>query len=885
MSSGSRILTAALVAALSVAALAGCRKRSSGDTIVNGSDIFTTDDFPGAPVQAGNLAQDQRAMSPDRESVLFTNFTMNGDRGTGMLTWIAGSDGLVPPIHLYCSYYDGAEWTPPVHMAAPDALSGSSGVRVAFLNTAGHASETARERDGDAIILWTVPDTDDDGAATADGANNTLFSAYFNVSTCKDASARYGFQEFGTRISTLDAADEDVTVVAVVSDGLCGENRYGGQNAYRYGDDTTGIVVAWIQAEDNDSTVALVEDRSLWYSWFDPAAAGDPELPLVPSAATRIPVLGFGASDSGLDSEETQIDSFPVAYNNLLFFRVASRDSLSGDLPGFSSPPGGLTTSYGSPMAAVGDDVTLEYVAFDLDSGSVSGPISLAAVPKSSDLFDTTASNMAFLYENAGGLFVPGDTPSIYGSDEGLAATELFFVELSTDTDAVTDFGNGVIDGEVRVAQIDESTGALDSTAAVSDGDISIFDTVGQGAVSTRISRNGDYIWIAWQQRDSAGGTDDRLLKVAQLTTTRPDEDGAFVLPPVGAAVSSVSTLSADIDGHSVTWAAWQAGLGYVCGVQSDPDVLSIAFQHSSAVNDQVFIARLTADLSPSPVPSVSVALFETFPDALPDLATFRNDHVNFVFADAGANGDIVAAYVFDVDPTAGVDQRLFSRRNGTGSGVVEIDSATSVRQVAGGVINVAVTPPGSSIGTFDPVSGEDSDDRPHPASYVHFFFQENNTTEDSGAGFALRTRRFNAGDGSSSFLDSFVPPVGADFQEPFKLCLPFVDPSSAADAALLGIGIRENAVGVWFHELGHAYYQEVQEPGDGDETGWRELDGVTDPALIDDDSETELATAPALFVRTCGCDTMSGAVTAWVKVFDVSHPNRRLQVRVRDAE
>ncbi len=824
-------------------------------------------------------------MSPDRESVIFTNFTMNGDRGTGMLTWIAGSDGAVPPAHLYGSYYDGAEWTPPVHLTAPDAVSGASRVRVAFLNTANHPSEAARKRNGDAILLWAAPDTDDDGAGTADGPNNTLFSAYFNVSSSKDASARYGFQEFGTRISTLDAAGEDVDVLTVVSDGLCGENRYGGQNAYRYGDETTGIVVAWLQAEDNDSTVALVEDTSLWYSWFDLAAAGDPELPLVPSSATRIPVLGFGASDSGADSEETDIASFPIAYNNLLFFRVASRDSLSGDLPGFSSPPGGLLTSYGSPMMSVGDDVTLEYVAFDLASGSVSGPVSLAAVPKSSGILDATASNMDFIYENASGIFVPGDTPSIYGSDEGLAATEIFYVELSSDTDAVTDFGDGIIDGEVRVAQIDESTGTLDSTAAVSDGDVSIYDTVRQGDVSTRISRNGDYIWIAWHQRDSAGATDDRLLKVAQITTTRPDEDGAFVLPLVGSAISSVATISADIDGNSVTWAAWQAGLGYVCGVQSDPDVLSIAFQHSTAANDQIFVARLTADLAPAPVPSVSVSLFETFPDAIPDLDSFRNDHANFVMADAGANGDIVAAYVFDVDSGAGVDLRLFSRRNGTGAGVVEIDSATTLRQVAGGVIEVAVTPPGSAIGTFDVLSGDDSSDRPHPASFVHFIFRENNTTEDSGAGFALRTRRFNAGDGSASFLESFVPTVGIGFQEPFKLSLPFVDPSSAADASLRGIGIRGNAVGVWFDELGHAYYQEVLDPGDGDETGWRELDGVTDPALIDDDSETELAASPTQYVRTCGCDTLSGAVTTWMKVFDVAHPNRRLQVRVRDAE
>jgi hypothetical protein len=877
-----------LAAALAALTLAGCRQKKDGDTIVSGNGIFTTDDFPGAPVQDSNLAQDQRAMSPDRESVVAAFTFQNGQSGRALMAWLSASDGGVAPFHLYCAYYNGNQWMPPVSLLAEDITFSApiAALRVAFVNTAEHASGAARERDGDAIIIWGGLDTDDDGASTADGANTVLLSTYFNVTECENAAANYGYQKFATRVSSLDAAGENLATVAVVTDGLCGEGRFGSTGTYRYGDASTGIVVAWTQAEDNDATNPAIEDVSLWYAWYDLASPGDSELPLVPSADSRIGVIGFLASDSGLDSEETLVDDYMVAYNNNLFFRVASRDSLSGDTVGNNSPAGGLTTPYGLPMAAVGDDVTLEGVAFDLATGTVSSPVSLSSATKSSDLLNTTGSNMAFLRENMDGLALSGETTSVYGSDEGLAGLEIFFVELAADPDVVSDFGDVIVDSEVRMAQLNEATGAIDSYSVVSPGDPSISDNVNQGDVSVRISRNGDYIWLAWLQADVRGTFDDIGVQAAQFTTTRPEDDGSFVLPAASSALSGALYVSPDLDGSGATWIQWQSALGYICGVQSDPDMMSLAFQQSTGSNDQIFIARLVADLAPSPIPGGTVGLFETFTEGTQtDLYTVNVNNVSFIFADAGSDGDIVAAYISDVDPTSGLDFRILARRNGTGAGVVEIDSTTSIRQTPPQSLRIAVTPPGTDIGRFDLSSGSDSSDRPHAAQHVHFLFRESNSTEDSGNGLALRTRRYHAGDGSVSFTESFTPSVGGTFAEPFQLCLPFVDPSSSGDANLVGIGISGDRVGVWFQELGHAYYQECTDPGDDDDTGWRVADGVSDPALIDDDSETELSNTPVLTVMTCGCDTLSHAVLTWLKVFDVLRPNKRLQVRVRDAE
>ncbi len=231
-----------LLIACVVSTAAGCRRRKSRDSVVNRADIFTTDEFPGAPVQNGNTADDQRAMSPS--SLNFNDeikVTFNGERGTAMVTYQA--EGVI-----YAHYFDGETWTPPVSLGALDCQYdfGVNGRQIvhAFLNTDTHASEAARERSGDCLILWSAPDTDGDAGGVADGENRCLWATYFDETLHTDPERRFGFQLEAVRVNSQDEDSEDVTTFGVASDGAAGEAAWGpNRNDVKWGDETTSIAV------------------------------------------------------------------------------------------------------------------------------------------------------------------------------------------------------------------------------------------------------------------------------------------------------------------------------------------------------------------------------------------------------------------------------------------------------------------------------------------------------------------------------------------------------------------------------------------------------------------------------------------------------------------
>src|SRR5687768_5815623 len=105
-----------VVAVLVIACAApGCSRRRSNSTLVNdGSDIFTTDSFPGAPVQDHNVADDQRAMSNSGDTAFGLRVFVNGSRGQVIAVY-SDLDG-----HIYAHHYDGETWTPPVSLSALD---------------------------------------------------------------------------------------------------------------------------------------------------------------------------------------------------------------------------------------------------------------------------------------------------------------------------------------------------------------------------------------------------------------------------------------------------------------------------------------------------------------------------------------------------------------------------------------------------------------------------------------------------------------------------------------------------------------------------------------------------------------------------------------------
>ncbi|MCC6742207.1 MAG: hypothetical protein IT452_24515, partial [Planctomycetia bacterium] len=645
-----RLLCALTLLVLLCGLGSGCRgKRSRTTTVVQGGGVFTTDEFPGDPVQNGNVADDLRAMSPSGDAYNGQlRVVHNGDRGDAIVVY-RGATGFA-----YAHHFDGESWTPPVQLVAVDADLGSvqaGQACIAFLNTAEHPSETARERDGDAVIVWQAVDV---GSGGGDGENTCLYSTYFNVTGREDAGANYGFQFLSDRISTLEDGEippfsEDANIFGLVSDGLCGEARWSdGGSSYAWGDSTTGLAVFWLQFEDNDTvTAGMQQDRYLAAATWNLDQSGDPELPLVPGSDFRVSALGFGASDSGMQSEETHVETEFVSYNNTVFFRLSSRAD-AGSLAGYTP----VSAPFWGSLSA-GVDVTIQALTFDLLAGSVEAVVALGLSTQDSTVGDMIQSNAAFT--DHGGMFGGGflsSRHSVYGSDEGLARTAIFTLSLEADDDAT--FGEIVADGRLLLSELDPATGAV-ADAALIDGEDADFSDSVTTDFSSRISRNGDYVWAAWfepvDMSPTGPSADDHFgIWAGQYLPPRLDDDGSVPasIPPLFERTHAAVRLSPDVTGgfSAGSGFAFQQGLGYVCGVQSDPDVMNLFFEHSDASQDAYHMARLTADLDPAGgiSPGIAVSPFESFPEGTFGFLIFSDDTpYGFIAADSGEGGNVVA--------------------------------------------------------------------------------------------------------------------------------------------------------------------------------------------------------------------------------------------------
>jgi hypothetical protein len=870
-------LPALVLVAASVAAAAGCHRKRSHDTVTTDPDVFATDDFPGDPVQDGNVADDLRALSPSGVNVLDSaRVTFNGHRGTAMLTY-GTDDG-----QLYAHYYDGDSWTPPVPLTAVDAdlATCKTATVVAFVNTEDHPSDAARERDGDAVILWSA---DDEVSGAGDGANSCLFATYFDVDKYADSAARHGFHPDAQRLSTIEDANvggigEDIRGYCWISDGLCGETRWNSSPAngsYQWGDSTTGLVAMWCQREDNDPVDPAFQADVYWaYSAFDLAQPGDPDLPLVGGPMTRGPILGFGALDSGNQSEETVVASSWVVYNNVLFLQVAS-DGDAGSAAGYTpadalpAPP-----NWGATMDP-GDDVTLQVVAFDLAAGTPSPVTTLHVFAPDSSPADTGQCMSHFIRD--GNFF--NSRNSVFGPDEGLSCIAIYTLQLITDVD--TDFGELTLDGRLVLSLVDPADGSVLDFGLIDPEDGDISDSV-DWQVKVRMSRNGDAIWAAFSKEFDDGpagpsAEDYNALWVSQLITTRLDEDGnAPPLPPLTDALQPALMVSPPAAGWDINGFQFQLALGYRCGIQSDPDVMHVLYEHSgSMIPDQLFIVRLTSDLDPAggAAPSISISLVETF----------MNDGeitgATGVFAvDAGADGDVFVCYRQDTDPSALIERHGFLERLGASPARVQIDSAVPGRTC--GSISAVCVPPGEEIGAFDLSAGEDDDRRPHPARLIHLVFREDAVSSGDGLAEALRTRRVTL-DPDVPLAESFTPALG---ELPFSLGVPGVFPPPSDGPYIVNpIMVREESVGFVFEELDHLYYQEAG-PTDLGDLPWYHEDGLSDPALIDDDSPEPVAGIRTLRTRGCLCDSLSGFAVLWSRVAGGSS-FERFHIRMRSDE
>ncbi|MEK7469467.1 MAG: hypothetical protein AAB074_18995 [Planctomycetota bacterium] len=422
--------------------------------------------------------------------------------------------------------------------------------------------------------------------------------------------------------------------------------------------------------------------------------------------------------------------------------------------------------------------------------------------------------------------------------------------------------------------------------SAVQDGNVAddkrAFSPSGKGARELRCTFNGDHgtALATYESVDSAGDPAGIYAHYFDGETWTPP-DSAF-----SERLSAPMVLSPDLDGNDAGFFLFQRGLGYRCGCQSDPDVVNLFFEVSDSTQDAVHHARLTADLDlPGVVPAAVVTPFETFlQDDLLALFGPNLGNNDFVAADAGDGGECVAFYRKHFDAAGVNDHRLFARRTGGGL-AVEIGSGVPNRSVnTYGELSLAITPPGEEVGFFDPASTEDDPQRAHPASRVHVFFYEDAISEMDGLGDEMRTRAYVAGLSGGADGDAFVPNAGAAFQPPFEMGIGGTPPEIDQYYDLGGIAVAGDAVGVWFADSGHIYYQEYSpdpEPG----LGWRNDGGFPNPILVDDDSEFE-ANKIKVFTRSCTCESLSQSTVFWNKVFAPDEgPEGRLQVRVREGE
>jgi hypothetical protein len=347
----------------------------------------------------------------------------------------------------------------------------------------------------------------------------------------------------------------------------------------------------------------------------------------------------------------------------------------------------------------------------------------------------------------------------------------------------------------------------------------------------------------------------------------------------------------------------FQDCLGYICGQQSDADVMNIFYEFSrddfADTADEIFRVVLDADVTGFPTVPVVLAgttweVYDNHGDQ-PGAGQINDERFNFNATDSGEGGNVFTVDVYDIDGTATVDYRLFSETVGLNGGIEEIDSEVFFRMVPFQTLRLVCTPPGEEIGRFDVVDASDDEERHFAGSQVHVFFAEDESQEDSGFGDALRTRVWNKDvDSGVVYGDRFVPNAtsGVSFRFPFDLDLPHIDPNTSDDASLVGVAVCGETVGVWFTELSHVYYQEYGGGNDSDDDlGWLHEGDLEDdtaqsaPILVDDDNDEELQSFVDFCTVSCDCCDLGYAMVFWTKAYGSGSGgglSQRLQVRVR---
>jgi hypothetical protein len=363
-----------------------------------------------------------------------------------------------------------------------------------------------------------------------------------------------------------------------------------------------------------------------------------------------------------------------------------------------------------------------------------------------------------------------------------------------------------------------------------------------------------------------------------------------------------------DIDGEAVNWFAFQDGLGYVCGAQSDPDEMQIFMEQSSGTFDEVDQAELFADIvPPGAVPGFVTSIAEVSnPGENGDYAdgSLNNSGFTFKGTDGGEVGDVFFVYREDID-IVGDDFRCSTESDGAVGGFAFIDSFVSFRQIPFQAFTFINLPPGEEVGFFNVVDLTDDQERTHANQFVHVIFLEDSVSENDVLADAIRTRQYNCGDTGETYIESFVPEAGGIYFDPFQLSMDNTVPATGSGAPfVVTTGRAGSTAAVWFYQEQHLWYQESDTDGGG--IGWRLADDDDDdldndvitpagePFLIDDHDDGGGISVSffgpggsiAVFQAGCTCDTISCAISFWLTDPATSAVTtyERLRVRVRSS-
>ncbi|MEK7467199.1 MAG: hypothetical protein AAB074_07295 [Planctomycetota bacterium] len=708
--------------------------------------------------------------------------TWNGNRDSAIITYTTLTGGL------WAHHFNGTAYTPGVNIVPADGSTASViGDRVvtAFINTTDHPNDYAKKRDGDALILFTAVDNDNDGAAAADGKNRALYVAYFDTTYKTWPALEYGFQTTGARISDRDGEEENVICHGVVTDGLIGEARWlNYQYSYKYGDATSGLAMFWSQGENLDGD-ADIEDMATYAAFFDLGQPGSESLPLVAGPDARLSTLNFGASDSGSTAAQTRVDARYLVYNNVLVLRCAANAAGLGAEPEL--------WNFGSTMNQ-GDDVTLQAVAFDFGTSTVGEARLLHGAPP--DATDTSENNAMPLRQD--GSFLSGGH-AMYGPDEGLSRLELVFAEL-VNGQANVSWGTNANNARIGAVEIDPVTGAVLGHAYLDLEDPAINDSVGSTTADCRLSRNGDYMFVGWLENWNEGAFLDKALWTAQILTPRGSTAPPAFIDRVGGGLK----VNTEIDDFPVTWFFFEEGLCYVTGAQSNAEVMNIIYEQSCHTDDGIWIGRLTADLDAAPVlPAGSVVLAESFEEgSQPGMGTLNEEHWGCNGTDSGYDGQPIIFYIKDL-PAAGTDMGMYAEKGGVSPATCRIDRPSTATDMAMQGVGVAITQAGSLIGPGA---------RTWSSNRVHVMWNEGRSTTGMWAGSGLWTRYWSVGSTASAFADQFTPSAATT---PSGTLRPIqLDPEGVlfdiTDVQEIhGIARNGNKLGVWLASRGHIWCSE----------------------------------------------------------------------------